>query len=179
MESIASGNGSGLRTPDDVATLDIYAKMKQRARKLAAGERKSHTLTPTAIVHEAYLRLLRFGWNPQGGAIFVAAASTAMRRVLVDYERRRGARKRNRGRVVAADPDTLPVPADQPTDNTISELLGYLRGLSAEHAHVFEARVVHGQSIEDIAKTTGLSSRCVHYRLRAAVAWLMARLEAS
>ena len=157
--------------------MDVYATLRRRAARLAARERPGHTLTPTALVHEAFLRVVRDRLTPEAGAPFVAAASKAMRRILVEHARARTADCRDRRRHVDLELDSLPGrEADGPDTTRGDDLLALLRTVSDEHAQVFEARILRGLPLDAVAADLGLSRRTVQYRLRAALAWLAARL---
>lgn len=155
---------------------DAYATLRRRAHRLAACERASHTLTPTALVHEAFLRVVRDSLTPDAGPPFVAAATRAMRRILVEHARARIADRRDRRRHVDLDLDALPAPDDAGDSTRGEDLLALLRTVSDEHAEIFEARILRGQSTDAIAAAFGLSRRTVQYRLRGALAWLAAHV---
>ncbi|MBK9129601.1 MAG: sigma-70 family RNA polymerase sigma factor [Phycisphaerales bacterium] len=164
--------------PADPADSDgVYALLRRHAGRLTARERPGHTLTPTALVHEAFLRVVRARLSPHVGAPFVAAASKAMRRILIEYARARAADRRDRRRHVDVDLDSIPE-SDLPTHDALQgeDLVAQLRAVSDEHAAVFEARILRGASIDAIAEQMGVSRRTVQYRLRGALAWLAARL---
>ncbi len=150
------------------------------AARLLHGERPDHTLQPTALVHEAYLRLVdqRTGWQDQ--AHFYAIAAQAMRRILVDYARARRASKRGGGLV--------PVPLDEGADAAstpgpaLDDLLAVDAALEAlEAIDDFAARVVElryfgGLSVEETAGTLNVSPATVKREWSLARAWLYRRL---
>lgn len=152
----------------------VYDELRALARARMARERRDHTLQPTALVHEAYLRLLGAGdqrWENR--AHFFAAAAEAMRRVLVEAARSRLARKRGGDplRVSLGDVAT-------PTELAPEELLDLDRALArlgkldAQMARVVELRYFTGLSIPETAEVLGASPRTVQRLWRAARAWL-------
>lgn len=162
--------------PADADPSGAYALLRRHAGRLTARERPGHTLTPTALVHEAFLRVVRAHLTPEAGAPFVAAASKAMRRILIEHARARTADRRDRRRHVDVDLDSLPQVDGVAQDAASSDdLVSQLRAVSDEHAAVFEARILRGASIDEIAANLGVSRRTVQYRLRGALAWLAAR----
>lgn len=138
----------------------VYDELRRLAAAQMAHERPGHTLDATALVHEAYLRLVGpadgKGWRDRGH--FLSAAAEAMRRVLVDQARRKRAEKRGGGgqrfelseadRVVIPDPDTL---------LTVDEALQRLSAEDSEAAAVARLRLFAGLSIEEAAAALGVS----------------------
>ena len=138
----------------------VYAELRQLAAHRLAQERAGQTLQPTALVHEAYLRLV--GGNPgqdwNGRAHFFGAAAEAMRRILVDQARRKQADKRGgRGRRVPLDAADVGVtsPADDLLD--IDAALTRLAADDPAAARLIQLRYFAGLSIEDAAELVGLS----------------------
>jgi len=155
----------------------IYAELKTLAAAALRGERADHTLQPTALVHEAWLRLVdqtRVAW--QGRAHFLGTAALAMRRVLVDHARARGRAKRGGGaeRVplegeLAAAPSGLDLELDVlALDRGLAELARH----SERAARVVELRFFAGLSEEDTAEVLGVARATVTRDWRAARAWL-------
>ena len=149
-----------------------------RLRELAAGyfrrERPDHTLQPTALVHEAYLRLQaveRRQWRSR--AHFLSFAARAMRQVLIDEARKRLARKRRRqsaqvtlaGDLALAQPPTVDL-------LDLDRALGELSARDGRKAELVELRCFGGMSIEEVAEVLGLSVATVNREWRAARAWL-------
>lgn len=147
-----------------------YAELRTIARSLLRSER-SATLEPTALVHEAYLRLgNRFGmaWNDRHH--FFGVASRAMRRVLVDHARARLATKRDGEVVTLTD---VPVkPADPGVIIAVDEALDSLAQLDARQAMVVELRWFAGLSVEDTAAALGVGTATVKRDWAAARAFL-------
>jgi RNA polymerase sigma factor (TIGR02999 family) len=159
----------------------VYPELHRRAERLLARERVGHTLQPTALVHELYLRLVdqrQSSW--QDRAHFFAVAARLMRRVLLDHARRHNADKR--GGEVHKVP--LELVGDVPGDATptaeieaLDQALGELAALDATAAAVVELRFFGGLSVEEAATVLGSSTATVGRQWRTARAWLHARLE--
>ncbi len=157
----------------------VYEELRTVARRYVGREARNATLNTTALVHEAYLRLVdQTRVTERGRAYFFAAAAKAMRRVLVDAARRRNAQKRG-GKV---DPETL-------QDHHLSvdalavevmDLDGALERLAREHprpAKVVECRFFGGLSTAETAEALGISERTVKYDWALARAWLHRALD--
>ncbi len=165
------------RSALDAVLPRVYEELRDLARKALGPESRALTLQPTALVHEAYLRLQkdRAGWVDQSH--FMVAAATAMRRVLVDHIRTRRSAKRGGGRRASADAEQLAI-EDRSFD--VLAIEEAMRGLEAEDedsARVAELRVFGGLSGVDCAEALGVSSKTVQRRWRFARAWLIASLE--
>ncbi len=152
----------------------VYDELRSIARHQLAGDRRQLTLDTTALVHEAYLKLVDAEAVPlKCRSYFFAAAARAMRQVLVDAARRRGRRKRGDGAVpVSLDEATLAV------DGFAVELMDLDRGLERlgrrypRQARVLECRFFAGLSLEETAAATGLSPATVKRDWAFAQAWL-------
>lgn len=171
--------------PADARTLDrlvplIYEELRVMAHRQLVGERPGHTLQTTALVHEAYARLVDdTRVTRRGGAYFFAAAARAMRQVLVDAARRRGARKRpGSRRRVTLDEETAAVDpfADELLD--LEAALERLEGLEPRQARVVECRFFGGLGVEETAEALDVSPRTVKYDWAMARAWLYTQLRA-
>jgi RNA polymerase sigma factor (TIGR02999 family) len=158
----------------------VYEELRTLASRLLHAERPGHTLQPTALVHEAYLRLVdeRAGW--QDRAHFFAIAAQAMRRILVDYARGHLASKRGGSlRRVSLDGSlAAPAAADVSLDDVIEvdEALGELAALDAFEARVVELRYFGGLTVEETAAALGVSPATVKREWQMARAWLYRRL---
>lgn len=167
---------SGDRTAAaDVMPL-VYEQLRAVACKAMAGEHQGHTLTATALVHEAYLRLVgdrHLAW--QSRAHFYAAAAEAMRRILIDHARARGAAKRG-GRFARAALDVRDV-ADLAADPTgivaLDDAIRCLGTVDPRSAEVVHLRFFTGLSVEETALAMGLSERTVKRLWAFARAWLL------
>ena len=172
---------------DAAATAKLFALVYEELRLLAArkltDERPNHTLQPTALVHEVYLRLAGAqppaGWS--GRAHFFAAAAEAMRRILIDSARRRAARCHGGGRVQAGSDDALAAIAAPSVDHTFADaddLLALdvaLRKLEAEDklkADLVKLHYFVGLSLDDAADALGISRATAYRYWTYARAWL-------
>ena len=157
----------------------VYATLRNLAVAQLRGERPEHTLQPTALVHEAYLRLVgqrEVDWRDR--AHFFGLAAAMMRRVLVDHARRRLARKRRPDEV----PPTLTIagperPAVELLD--LDRALGRLAAESRRAAQVVEMRYFAGLEIEEVADCLGVSPATVKRDWDFARAWIGAELGAA
>jgi RNA polymerase sigma factor (TIGR02999 family) len=148
---------------DPQAAADLLPLVYDELRKLAARmaeEKPGHTLQATALVHEAFLRLVGDGGGPNwnGRGHFFSAAAEAMRRILVDQARRRNADKRGgRGRRVPLDAADVSFtsPAEELLD--IDEALTRLAAEEPQAARLIHLRYFGGLSVEDAAEVVGLS----------------------
>jgi RNA polymerase sigma-70 factor (ECF subfamily) len=155
----------------------VYDDLRAVAGAIFRRERMNHTLQPTAVVNEAYLRLIdqsRPRWNSR--AHFCAVAARAMRHILIDYARRQQAGKRRAPRdgapaiIESGDFDGLDVLA-------IHEALEALAALNERQARIVEMRFFGGMDIDEIASLLGVSPRTVKGEWRLARAWLQCRLD--
>ncbi len=165
---------------DELATL-LYDELHLLARQEMASERPNHTLQPTALVHEAYLRLAGGeGTAFESRAQFFAAAATAIRRVLVDHARRRARVKRGGGQAPLAldelDP-AAPLPDTELLD--LDEALARLAQLDPFKARIVELRFFAGMSVEEVSLVLGASDSTVRRDWRLARAWLRGELDRS
>ncbi|MCA9756922.1 MAG: sigma-70 family RNA polymerase sigma factor [Candidatus Eisenbacteria bacterium] len=162
----------------------VYAELKRLARIRLRGEREEHTLSSTALVHEAYLKLVRLDrmeW--QGRAHFFAVASGAMRRILVDHAERKRAAKRGGGRsreLLGGIEDGTAVPesgwilGDGQEEDVLAldRALGKLAAQNERHARIVEYRFFGGLSIEETACVLEISPATVKRDWTFARAWL-------
>jgi RNA polymerase sigma factor (TIGR02999 family) len=155
----------------------VYRELRHLAGHYLQNERIGHTLQPTALVHEVYLRLLgqnRTEW--QNRAHFLGVAARMMRRVLVDYARQRATRKRTGPVAIAAgsvEPGAA-VPLDEIL--AVDEGLTRLHALDPQQSRVVELRYFGGLSVEETAEALGVSPRTVKRDWAMARAWLHAEL---
>lgn len=168
---------------DQVAASDLLPLVYDELRHLAAcqlaGESPGQTLQPTALVHEAYLRLVGpvDGRQWRGRGHFFAAAAQAMRRIVVDVARHKKRQKRGGGRTRAAiDPDRLagPQPADELLD--LHDALTALAVVEPQIAELVTLRYFGGLTLKDAAETLGLAPRTADAYWAYARAWLMAEM---
>lgn len=155
----------------------VYDQMHAMAVALMQSERPAHTLQATALVNEAYLKLVghqQRGWN--GRIHFLAVAARAMRQVLADHANARNALKRG-GRLAKLTFDSSI--AGEACDVDILELneaLTELESFDERHARVVELRFFGGLSVDEVAQVLDLSPRTVQLDWRVARAWLLRRL---
>jgi RNA polymerase sigma factor (TIGR02999 family) len=152
----------------------VYEELRRLAAHRLAGERQQHTLQPTALVHEAWLKISgdnERAWN--GRQHFFAAAAEAMRRILVDRARRRLAAKRGAGGAVL-DADELEIPAPAPDDQllSISEALDKLALLDTRKAELVKLRYFVGMTFDEAADALGIAVPTAKEWWAYARAWL-------
>jgi RNA polymerase sigma-70 factor, ECF subfamily len=152
----------------------VYRELHSMARRHLKGEREGHTLQTTALVHEAYLRLVgknEIDWRSRSH--FFAVASRTMRRILVDYARERAAVKRGGGQQKISIDETLAIsPEHCDLVTSLDSALERLVKLSPRQAKVVELRFFGGLTEEEIAEVLELSARTVKRDWRMAKAWL-------
>lgn len=170
MALSAPGDGN----PLDGVFPQMYDELRRMARRRMSGERRDHTLSPTALVHEAWLKLARLeGFEWQGRAQFLALAAQAMRQVLVDHALRRKAGKRGGGQVhVTLDEG---VRGRAPSLESVVALDEALRRLEQEderRARVVVCRCFAGMEVQEIAAALGTSAATVKRDWSYARAWL-------
>lgn len=160
----------------------VYEQLRKAAQKRLAAERGGHTLQATALVHEAYLRLVgprKVPWRDR--AHFYKAAAEAMRRILVDYARMRGRKKRGGGRAqVELDSGiTIAGPEEgdpMPNILVIEEAIEHLEARDVRAAEVVRLRFYTGLAENEVAETLGVSERTVRTNWAFARAWLAREL---
>ena len=157
----------------------VYAELRELAKRHFRKERPGHTLQPTAVVHEAYFRLIdqtRVTWKNRGH--FLAIASQAMRRILIDHARGRGAEKRG-GEVEKVTLDVAiasPEPAREVDILALDEALERLKALDGTQAQIVELRFFGGLTIEETADVMETSPSSIKRDFRSAKAWLFREL---
>lgn len=152
----------------------VFAELRRLAACYLDNERGDHTLQPTALVNEAYLRLV--GGREKGWANrrhFFAAAATIMRRILVDHARRRNYKKRGGGRPTVRVSDLGDLPMESPPDLlALDEALHELATFDAKKASIVELRFFVGLNLQEIAQVLGCSKTTVTRHWLATKAWL-------
>jgi RNA polymerase sigma-70 factor (ECF subfamily) len=158
----------------------VYAELRRIAARQLRRERVGHTLQPTALVNEAYLRLVdqrQVDWRNR--AHFFAVAAQLMRRILVDYARRRHANKRGDGvQPVSIDQVVEPGAEDQFSVLVLDQALGRLEKLDPGLAQIVELRAYGGLTIEEAAHVLNVSPSTAKREWRTAKAWLARQLGA-
>ena len=157
----------------------VYDELRTIARKQLADEATGHSLRPTELVHEAYLRLSRahgIGWTDR--TQFYATVAQAMRRLLIEHARKRKRIKRGGGlRPLPLDEAQVPVDGDLEELVALDDALRRLREIDARAADTFELRVFAGLSIEEVGETLGTSPATVKRDWNVARAWLVCAVE--
>lgn len=156
----------------------IYRSLRAMAQHHLAGERRDHTLQPTALAHEAYLRLHSYRDNLHGdSAQFLITASGIMRGVLVDHARRRAAQKRGGGIHRSGVSEAL-IQAEQGGVDllVLDETLNRLRAMDQQLARIVELRYFGGLSDMEIARVLDCSTRSIRRAWSVARAWLAREL---
>jgi RNA polymerase sigma factor (TIGR02999 family) len=157
----------------------VYDELRRLAAQRLAQEKPGQTLQATALVHEAYLRLVDVEkvqqWESRGH--FFAAAAEAMRRILVDNARRTHAQKRGGGREMADLPDVIEDPERESVDLlALDEALKELEDQHPEKARVVKLRFFAGRTLEETAAILGVSRATAQRHWNYARAWLFGRL---
>lgn len=152
----------------------IYEELREMAHRQLLGERRGHTLNTTALVHEAYLRLVdQTQVTAQGRAYFFGAAAQAMRRVLVEHARKRKAEKRGGGQAaLSLDEHQIALNTFATELLDLNDALDWLATLNPRQAHVVECRFFGGLTTEETAAVLDISPRTVRYDWALARAWL-------
>ncbi len=173
--------GTGENAADEILPL-VYDELRKLAAARLAGENSEHTLQPTALVHEAWIRLgadRQPAW--QNRAHFFAAAAEAMRRILIDAARRRQARRHGGGleRVDVADP-ALEIPAPGRDDELLAvhESLDRLAAEDARKAELVKLRYFAGLTLDEAAEALGVSVPTAKRDWAYARAWPLPRTSA-
>jgi RNA polymerase sigma factor (TIGR02999 family) len=150
----------------------VYDELHKLARGYFRRERGEHTLQPTALVHEAYLRLVDQRSPAANRGHFLALAATQMRRILLDYARKHQAARRGAGQTVSLE-DTMSIADNQGLDMIGLDLaLQKLAGLDKNQAHLVELRFFGGLSVEETAQVMGISPATVKRSWSSARAFL-------
>jgi RNA polymerase sigma factor (TIGR02999 family) len=158
----------------------VYDELHELAKRYLRSERLGHTLQPTALVHEAYMKLIdqsRVNW--QGRTHFLAVGAEAMRRILIDHARAKGRHKRggNWHRVLLDDFDA-PIEVPDIDYVALSDALDELAKLDPQQARMVELRFFGGMTVEEVSKVLGVSKRQVEAEWTHAKAWLRSALAA-
>ena len=157
----------------------VYGELRELARCVLGRQRASHTLQPTALVHEAYLRLAgqrRSRWESRSH--FFAAAATMIRRILVNYEQGRRTLKRSAVPRDSGGPGGSEPTVTEPTLDflVLDEALRQLGELDPRQARVVELRFFGGLTVQETARVLGVSPRTVVGEWALARAWLQSTL---
>lgn len=153
----------------------VYDELRRIARRCLAKQRSGHTLEPTALVHEAYLRLAgrdSIPWNDR--VHFFAVASQMMRQILVDHARKKGAAKRGAGKTISLMADEISSPAQQPNLDVLAldSALTRLASFDPRQSQIVELRFFGGLSIEKAAEIVNISPATAKREWATARLWL-------
>jgi RNA polymerase sigma factor (TIGR02999 family) len=167
--------------PDADLAPRIYDELRALAGALFRSERRDHTLQPTALVHEAWIRLARSEGLPlEDRAAFLSIAAITMRRILVEHARRRDADKRGgewtRVAVEVAEHSPVSRGADEAEILAVQQALEELAELDPRQARIVELRWFGGLTVPEVAQVLGLVTRTVEKDWTMAKAWLRVRL---
>jgi RNA polymerase sigma factor (TIGR02999 family) len=157
----------------------VYDELRRIAARQLRRERAGHILQPTALVHEAYVKLVgnrRVDWRNR--AHFYGVASQVMRRLLVDHARRHNAEKRGNGFECVTVDEVLNVPApSQIPVLMLDHVIGRLEKLDPRLAHLVEVRAFGGCTLEEAAEVLGVSESTAKREWRTVKAWLIRELQ--
>lgn len=155
----------------------IYEELRRLAHAYLRKERSDHTLQPTALVHEAWVRLsAQHSLDWENRVQVMALAASMMRRILLDYADSRKAAKRPGSGVRVPISEAVAESSSDVDFVDLNSALDALAQLDEREAHMVEMRFFSGMSIEEIAGAMGISTATVERELRAARLWLMRRL---
>jgi RNA polymerase sigma factor (TIGR02999 family) len=162
----------------DEMTPLLYEELRGLARYFLSAERSSHTLQPTALVHEAYLRLIdQHAVNWRNRAHFLGVAATMMRRILVNYaEARRTSKRQAQAQAISLE-EVLDIPSTSPIDVLdLNWAIDRLTELDAQQGRVVELRCFAGLTVEETAEVLGVSPATVKREWSTARLWLMQQI---
>lgn len=158
----------------------MYAKLREMAERFMRGEGAGHTLQPTALVHEAFMRVADGKGADAASTTHVRALfAQAMRRILVDHARRKKARKRGGERVRVALEEQFVGGASDEDLLDLNAVLEKLEKLDAAQAQLVELRIFGGMTVAEAAVEMGVSKRAAEREWTAARAWLRRELAAA
>lgn len=177
LTQLNQGEGERNKAADELMPL-VYDELRRLADRYFRGERNDHTLQPTALVHEAYLKLVdqtKINW--QSRAHFYAVCARMMRRILIDHARGR-ARKRRGGGQKPIELEDMHAAKEMPPEDFLAlhDAIEKLTKLDRREADVVELRCFGGLNMEEIAEVLQVSKRSVEGDWAHAKAWLQAEL---
>jgi RNA polymerase sigma factor (TIGR02999 family) len=156
----------------------VYDELRRLAQNLLLGQRRDHSLQSTALVHEAYLRLVGHDMVHWDNRVhFFAVAAQLMRRILVDHARKHLAAKRRGDQVTLSLDEHLAPAKSRPLDVVaLDDALNELSRMNPQHSRIIELRFFAGLSIEEVAQALGISPAKVKRDWAVARAWLYREL---
>lgn len=164
---------SGKQQAVDALFPIVYAELRRLASSYLRNERPDHTLQSTALVHEAYLRLVDQNVSWQNRAHFLGIAAQTMRRILLDYAKRRAASKRGGGDVtLQVDEDVVQGKGRELNLIALDDALSSLEKMDPVRGRIVEMRFFGGLSNEEVAAAMGVSPKTVQRQWGGAKAWL-------
>lgn len=173
MTALLAAWRAGDESARDRLLTGVYDELHRLASRAMDGDRPGHTLQPTALVHEAYLRLAGADVPWEDRAHFYATAARTMRRVLVDHARARGRERRGAGaRAVTLEEAIAHAPSRPEELEALDEALERLGALDQRKAKAVELHYFGGLSYDEVARVLGVAPATVHRDLRMARAWL-------
>jgi RNA polymerase sigma factor (TIGR02999 family) len=154
----------------------VYHQLRRLASRCLGGERPGHTLRATALVHEAYLRLVESNAQFNDRAHFYAVAARMLRRILVDHARGQNRQKRGDGAQQVTFDEAVIVGADQRGLIELDDALQRLAAVDPRKSDVIELLYFGGLTYDETAAALGISPATVHRELKMAKAWLYSEL---
>lgn len=176
LRAVSSGDPNAVDALMPLVYDDLRVIALERRRRWSGDE----TLGPTALVHEAYLRLLeRTGAHWYDRKHFFAVASKAMRQLLLNYAERKQAAKRGGGAAADNETDVADTMSSERADTIVAvdQLLDKLHSMDPQKADIVEARFFGGLENEEIAESLGISARTVQRQWQRARAWMHAAMD--
>ena len=169
--------GKGDKKAGDQLTPLIYDELQRHAARLFRGENPAHTLQPTALVHEAYAKLVNVEVSWQDRSHFYAMAARMMKRLLINHAKARKAAKRGGGAIhITFEEGKIAGDGNDALLLDLTEALSDLEKIDARKAELVELQYFGGLTLEEMEIVTGLSSATIGRDLRFARAWLKDRL---
>jgi RNA polymerase sigma-70 factor, ECF subfamily len=169
---------SGDKTAAEKLLPLVYSELHRLARSYMRRERPDHTLQPTALINEAYLRLAHGDIDWQNRQHFIAVAATVMRRFLVDYARGHDAEMRGGDFQRVELSEVLAIAPERSEEVlAVNEALTALQAINPRQAQVVELRYFAGLSIEEVASTLNISPRSVKRDWMQARRWLFREIQ--
>lgn len=176
-EQLLERHRQGDRTATTELHSVIYGRLRGVAGRYFRNQPNDHTLQPTALVNEAYLKIACSKKGPKDRAHFLALAAACMRQILIDHARRRTLRSRHGARVNLEVCDLIVPRASDGVDMVeLDDALVKLAGLSERYARIVELRFFGGLTVEDVSRVFDVSSRTIEKEWRNARAWLACEL---